>query len=190
MERCTAAALDNFSADPLQGSQSRITSVLPRLTRLKGLALDFLFPRWCVGCGREGSFLCSSCQHSLPRIGTPVCPRCGKPQADGQLCPGCVDWPAAIDGIRSAFRFGGTIRQAVHQLKYRNLRALAVPLAELLYDYDMASTGSDSHGSCTWPHGSFGRHWETSSCRLPDCSLSRPTFSSKGRTTRRRIGNT
>jgi len=31
--------------------------------------------------------------------------------------------------------FDGVIRQAIHQLKYRNLRALAVPLAKLLNDY-------------------------------------------------------
>ena len=65
----------------------------------------------------------------------PLCPRCGKPQPSGILCPGCVSWQAEIDGIRSPFRFDGVIRQAVHQLKYRNLRALAVTLAKLLQDY-------------------------------------------------------
>jgi ComF family protein len=109
--------------------------VLPRFVKLKGMALDLLFPRWCVGCGGEGSFLCQSCQHSLPRIEPPICSRCGKPQAGGQLCLGCVEWPAAIDGIRSPFRFEGTTREAVHQLKYRNLRALAPLLAGLLNDY-------------------------------------------------------
>ena len=40
-----------------------------------------------------------------------------------------------MDGIRSPFRFDGVIRQAIHQLKYRNLRALAQSLAGLLQDY-------------------------------------------------------
>jgi len=65
----------------------------------------------------------------------PICPRCGKPQASGILCPACGSWQAEIDGIRSPFRFDGVMRQAIHQLKYRNLRALAVPLAKLLQDY-------------------------------------------------------
>ena len=65
----------------------------------------------------------------------PLCPKCGKPQPSGILCPSCVSWQAEIDGIRSPFRFDGVIRQAIHQLKYRNLRALAVPLAKLLQDY-------------------------------------------------------
>ncbi len=66
---------------------------------------------------------------------SPLCPRCGKPQLSGILCPGCVSWQVEIDGIRSPFRFDGVIRQAIHQLKYRNLRALAVTLAKLMQDY-------------------------------------------------------
>jgi len=65
----------------------------------------------------------------------PLCPRCGRPQPSGILCPGCVSWQAEIDGIRSPFQFDGVIRQAIHQLKYQNLRALVVPLAKLLQGY-------------------------------------------------------
>ena len=65
----------------------------------------------------------------------PLCPRCGKPQLSGILCPGCVSWQVEIDVIRSPFRFDGVIRQAIHQLKYRNLRALAITLAKLLQNY-------------------------------------------------------
>ena len=65
----------------------------------------------------------------------PLCPKCGEPQPSGRLCPSCVSWRAKIDGIRSPFRFDGVMRQAIHQLKYVNLRALAVPLAKLLSNY-------------------------------------------------------
>jgi len=109
--------------------------VLPRVAKLKGVALDLLFPRWCIGCGREGSFLCQSCCQLLPRIMPPLCPRCGRPQPSGILCPSCVGWQAEIDSIRSPFRFDGVMRQSIHQLKYRNLRALAQPLVRLLQTY-------------------------------------------------------
>ena len=112
-----------------------MVNILPQLAKLKGIAVDLLFPRWCVGCGREGDFICHSCLRSLPWIMPPLCPRCGKPQASGILCPSCVSWQAEIDGIRSPFRFDGVIRQAIHQLKYRNLRAQATTLARLLQDY-------------------------------------------------------
>ena len=115
-----------------------MVNVLPQLNGLKGVALDFLFPRFCVGCGKEGDFICNSCRTELARIEAPVCPKCGKPQTNpsGQLlCSNCVDWAADIDGIRSAFRFEGTIRTAVHEFKYRNLRAIAGQLANLMGDY-------------------------------------------------------
>lgn len=105
------------------------------MAKLKGIALDLLFSQWCVGCGKGSDFICHSCHRSLPQIMPPLCPRCGKPQLSGILCPGCVSWQVEIDGIRSPFRFDGVIRQAIHQLKYGNLRALAVTLAKLLQDY-------------------------------------------------------
>ena len=109
--------------------------MLPQVAKIKGIALDLLFPQYCVGCGKEGNFLCYSCRQSLSRITPPLCPRCGRPQPSGILCPGCVSWQAKIDGIRSPFRFDGVIRQAIHQLKYQNLRALVAPLAKLVQDY-------------------------------------------------------
>lgn len=111
--------------------------MLPQLARLREKVVDLFFPQRCVGCGREGELICDSCRLSLPRIMPLLCPRCGKPQSSGVLCSSCVSWLAQIDGIRSPFRFEGVIRQAIHQLKYRNLKALAAPLAELLHDYLM-----------------------------------------------------
>ncbi|MBI2832149.1 MAG: ComF family protein [Chloroflexi bacterium] len=110
-------------------------NVLPRVVKLKEAALDLLFPQRCVGCGSEGALLCRSCLGSLPRIMPPLCPMCGVPRLNSALCSNCAEWQANIDGIRSSFRFEGVIRQAIHQLKYNNLRALAMPLSKLLNDY-------------------------------------------------------
>jgi ComF family protein len=112
-----------------------MVGVLAQLTKLRGAALNLLFPQFCVGCGKEGSFLCNSCLQSLPRIEPPVCSRCGRPQTKGELCRNCRDWQADIDGIRAPFRFDGVIRTAIHQLKYRNLRAIAPALAQLMSEY-------------------------------------------------------
>ena len=109
--------------------------MLPQVAKLKGIALNFLFPQWCISCGKEGDFICYSCRQSLSPIMPPLCPRCGRPQSSGIFCPGCVAWQAEIDGIRSPFRFDGVMRQAIHQLKYRNLRTLSTPLARLLQDF-------------------------------------------------------
>lgn len=99
------------------------------------MAIDSFFPRRCVGCGKVGSFLCPDCHRNLPKLLPPLCPKCGKPQASGIVCPSCRQRQTQIDGIRSPFRFEEVIRQAIHQLKYHNLRAISPCLAELLADY-------------------------------------------------------
>ena len=109
--------------------------MLPQLARLRRTALDLLFPCWCLGCGKEGELICPSCRCKLPRINSPICPRCGRPQSSGIICPACYSQRHKIDGIRSPFRFEAVIRQAIHQFKYRNLRAIAEPMASLLSDY-------------------------------------------------------
>jgi ComF family protein len=108
---------------------------LPQLSQLAELAIDFFFPRRCVGCGKVGSFLCSNCYKKLPKLLGPLCPKCGRPQASGILCPSCWQLQTEIDGIRSPYRFDEVIREAIHQLKYYNLKAISFCLAELLADY-------------------------------------------------------
>lgn len=97
--------------------------------------LDLLFPLRCLSCGREGSFICSSCCQSLPRLELPFCQRCGTPLSQGSLCSICISSPLTIDGIRSLFLFKGTVRQAIHQFKYRHLKAIAAPLGQLLAEF-------------------------------------------------------
>lgn len=105
------------------------------LGHARELAIDFFFPSHCIGCGKSGTFLCESCQCTLYRIVPPICTKCGRPESTGALCPTCWGWRSQIDGIRSPFRFDGVVRQAIHELKYRNLRAIASHLAGLLYIY-------------------------------------------------------
>lgn len=109
--------------------------MLRQFLRLKEVALDLFFPQWCLGCGQEGAYICRSCQHQLPRMASTLCPACGKYQPSGLLCSSCLSQRPIIDGIRSPFRFEGLMRRAIHELKYRNLRALTRPLAGLLYEY-------------------------------------------------------
>lgn len=101
--------------------------------------IEFLFPARCLGCGQEGAFLCASCLAGLPRHLPPYCVKCGQglPPTDSGpgLCLRCRQVPLDIDGIRSPYLFVGTVREAVHAFKYRQLRALAPTLALLLHQY-------------------------------------------------------
>ena len=109
------------------GEKGRIT-----LRRLGLAALDTLFPPRCFGCGRYGSFLCSSCDVSAPRLEQPFCRICAQPGATVGVCIECAHRPPPVEGIRVPYLMQGTIREGVHSLKYRNVRAAAPTLAGLL----------------------------------------------------------
>lgn len=109
--------------------------MLPPITQFKRVALNLFFPPWCINCGREGKYLCDICLRQLPFISPPVCSICGRPLTVDNTCPGCIGPQAKIDVIRAPFLFGGAIRQAVHELKYNNLKAIAPLLASFLHDY-------------------------------------------------------
>jgi len=112
-----------------------MADVLPQIARLKRVALDLLFPPYCVGCGREGSYICDRCAREMPFIYPPICAVCGRPLSPENRCTGCSGEKTEIDCIRAPFLFNGIIRRAIHELKYRNLRALAPRLAVLLNDF-------------------------------------------------------
>ena len=99
-------------------------------------SVDLLFPKRCVGCDVEGAFLCRECSDDLPTLEPPYCFICSQPgDLMMRLCRRCWERPLQIDSIRSPYRFEGAIRNAVHSLKYRNLRAMAPVLANLLADF-------------------------------------------------------
>ena len=104
---------------------------LSTLSRLMAGALDAVFPPSCAVCGREGSFLCQRCEPSLPRLERPYCTLCAGPSL-GPTCSWCEAAPPAYDGVRAPYHFKGAVRDMVHNLKYKNLRASAPDLGRLL----------------------------------------------------------
>lgn len=102
------------------------------LNAVRSKLVDLLFPPTCVGCGREGAFICPACIGGMLRLPPPLCPVCGRPMISEERCPSCRRWKLDIDGIRSPFAFQGVLRQAIHRFKYGGFKALARPLAELL----------------------------------------------------------
>ena len=100
--------------------------------RLIAALLDLIFPPHCVGCSQAGAWLCPSCLAQIDWIAPPLCPRCGEPLEAGARCPRWRGHPEQLDGLRSAAWHTGALRTAIHQFKYRGLRALAEPLGAIL----------------------------------------------------------
>lgn len=102
--------------------------------------LDLVYPRACVGCGKEpetpGAHLCWDCRGAFPVIAPPFCRVCGDPVDgavdDAYTCSWCCSEPPAYDLARSAVRYRGTVRATLHALKYGGATHLRADLTDFL----------------------------------------------------------
>ena len=104
------------------------------LSRIAGGVLDLLFPLRCAVCSHEGQLLCRDCEPTLPRLEKPYCSICAEP-GSALVCERCATTTLAIDGTRAPYLFDGAVRDMVHNLKYRNLRASSSDLGRLVSGY-------------------------------------------------------
>ncbi len=106
--------------------------------------LDLLFPLSCVSCGREGRFLCENpCAANLVKLRPPYCRLCASPGVQA-VCSWCQESPPSYDRISAPYVMTGAVRDMVLGLKFRNLRAWAPDMGQLLAEFMMSnSVGAD-----------------------------------------------
>jgi len=93
--------------------------------------VDIFAPPRCMGCLREGEWLCSRCQREI--IMAPlVCVGCGKQQPQGRVCKTCRK-KLALTGAVSVGVYGSDLlRRGVHWLKFKGVVDVAPLLAYLM----------------------------------------------------------
>lgn len=86
-------------------------------------ALDAALPAACVGCGEEGQPLCGGCSPALDaRLESPAGVPIGLPG----------DLPAPLLQLEWCAAFHGTVRHALHAIKYKGEQGLAEPLGRAI----------------------------------------------------------
>lgn len=106
-----------------------------KLVNLREFTLDLLYPKYCIGCGAGGCYICQRCLRKLPYLSPLNCPKCGLPLGNKAFCLRCQEMSWRLDSLHSVFRFEGLLRQAIHLLKYNNYRALVPVLAEQVHSF-------------------------------------------------------
>jgi ComF family protein len=95
----------------------------PAFSTLASALLDIALPAACAGCSAEGATLCPVCRRALDlRLVRPSGVPIGLPSA----------LPAPLAQLEWCAPFSGTVRAALHQLKYSGERRLARPLGTSL----------------------------------------------------------
>jgi|WetSurMetagenome_2_1015567.scaffolds.fasta_scaffold174260_2 competence protein ComFC len=109
------------------------------------VVLDILFPSFCLGCGKEGCFLCPVCLEKIPLQEEQVCPYCYSFSQGGSVCRACrgdsgdglcieTGDTGSLDALLSAsvYTEKSLMAAAIHAIKYDFVRDLAVPLSRIL----------------------------------------------------------
>ena len=109
---------------------------------IKNFFLDLLFPVRCLIClkssppteGQE-DYVCSSCLEKVKFKVEPECTFCSSRSLNGQTCPFCRQ-DHYLDFLWAAADYEESIvKKALWAFKYRFIKDLQMPLANLLEDY-------------------------------------------------------
>lgn len=92
-------------------------------------SLDWLFPPVCGGCGKLGYRWCVACDEQAVKTGEKYCLICGSLLGTKNICNGCCDRGDKKYIIRSYSAYTGSVKNAIHQLKYKNDIGLGDALA-------------------------------------------------------------
>lgn len=106
--------------------------IIKKIAKIKDFFLDLLFPKICLGCQKEGSYLCHFCLEKIPLTDKFVCPVCGKISLYGRTCKNCQK-KIYLNGLITATSYKNPIvNQAIKLLKYKYVKDLAKPLAKIM----------------------------------------------------------
>jgi ComF family protein len=135
---------------------SSATVSVPGLLDHAGSVLDLVFPRHCAACGgpvdRPSGHVCWECFRAIDLRSSPLCERCGlrieSPVRHRIVCALCQADAPAFERARSAGRFGGVLRDLLHQFKYGQATWLCDDLADVLHGcvlahFDWAEVDAD-----------------------------------------------
>ena len=86
--------------------------------------IDLIFPRECLGCSKQGPYLCFECKKKL----TPhpeLCPFCHTPQRDFKTCQLCKsNWETALEWVLICFSYQTLIKKLIPKLKFYHKKDL------------------------------------------------------------------
>lgn len=104
-------------------------------SKIKELLLDLLFPKFCLNCNKEGTYLCQDCFSLIDIFKRQYCPFCSSPKIvpDGKTCNSCRK-SKKLAGLYCAVSYDNFIvKKLINQFKYEPyIKELSKPLAFLI----------------------------------------------------------
>ena len=97
--------------------------------------LDLVFPKICIGCMKEGDFLCQSCfKKILAKKNKQYCPNCRRPNVIGAFCGDCCSCGFYFDQLLSYGVYkNDLLKNLIIKFKYKFIKELSELLSFLLF---------------------------------------------------------
>lgn len=126
------------------------TGFIEKILRIRGFLVDLVFPRFCIGCGKEGGWFCDDCNSNLVLVKSQICPECKRLSSKGKYCIKCrydvikkkipgkkklqiTKKRKPLEGIiTSAYYEEGALKELVHNFKYNSVTELTPVLGEMM----------------------------------------------------------
>lgn len=86
---------------------------------MKNSLIETFFPRFCLGCGYLGVYICPTCEEKMKKISEDSCFYCNKPSLFGLTHPRCKK-AEGLDGHTSIYFYGGVFKRVLHESKYKS----------------------------------------------------------------------
>ena len=107
--------------------------------------LDIIFPPVCLACKRKLSTVsvdntvCPECWSSIKRNIPPFCLSCGRHldtrRSAKSICPVCIGKPLHFDRAVSPCRYDGSVKELIHEFKYKTKLRIGRTLSRLMIDF-------------------------------------------------------
>lgn len=98
--------------------------------------LNWVFPRFCLGCGREGLNICADCFGSLELEHEQVCPHCRRDNDTGSFCCDKCGRNYYFDQLIVALPYDhqGLLKKLIVSFKYKFVGEMGNILANILWE--------------------------------------------------------
>lgn len=85
---------------------------------ISGFIKNALFPKYCFGCHKIGTYICPMCESKLRPVSKDICAYCARASYFGLTHPGCYA-ESRLDGLISFYYYSPLARRLIKAIKYR-----------------------------------------------------------------------
>ena len=105
-----------------------------KINQLLAVIKDTLFPKFCLGCSKEGFVVCNDCKETIEIDKVMLCPVCKKEQKIGMCCNEC-NKHSFLDLHIAIFNYEGLKSSLIEELKYNYITEVLPIFADFISEF-------------------------------------------------------